>query len=184
MKNRVTKGQAAVGSLAIGGTSLTATPAEINALADLDVAGATSKTVVISISSTPTGAEQDTGIDLPAKAIITNVALNVTTAEATGATKTMHVGLLSSESGGDADGFLVSASCATTGVKIPSLVSGSVTRGALIKETVTGSGSATHSSPIPFSAGSVTAKSISYTAGSNDWANFRGSILITYTEVN
>lgn len=166
-----------------GPADVGSTAAEIDAIADLSANGAIIRTKRIQITSTPTGAEQDTGFDLPAKAVLLDCFLDVTTLEATGGTKTMDVGLLSSESGGDADGFLDGVSVAAAGVKIGSLVAGSVTRGVLLKETVTDSGAATHASPRPHNAQAVTARSVSYTAGSNDFAEFRGAIILVYAEV-
>lgn len=54
-------------------------------------------------------AETDTGLDLPSNCLMTafDVAINVTT---TDATETIDAGLLSSESGGDANGFITAAS--------------------------------------------------------------------------
>lgn len=59
-------------------------------------------------------AETDTGVDLPSNCIISplDVKLRVTTADAT---ETIDFGLLSSESGGDANGFVTAASVASTG---------------------------------------------------------------------
>lgn len=164
-------------------STLTATATELNTAADLDVNGGLVRVKKLAISSTPTGSEQDTTWDLPSKAVVLDAYVDVTTAEATGATKTLDVGTLSGESGGDADGFIDGVSVSTTGVKQISLVSGSVTRGVLLKETVTGSGSATHSSPRPYSVSANTARSVSYTAGSNDFNEFRGSIYIVYMEI-
>lgn len=58
--------------------------------------------------------EKDTGLDLPSNCLITafDVSLRVTT---TDATETIDVGLLSSESGGDANGFITAASVANSG---------------------------------------------------------------------
>lgn len=58
--------------------------------------------------------ETDTGIDLPANCLITadDIKLRVTTVDAT---ETVDVGLLSSESGGDANGFIAAGSVATAG---------------------------------------------------------------------
>jgi hypothetical protein len=200
MPQRITKGKALVGEirtnvLDIGGTELTATATELNAIADVSVNGAIHKVKKISISSTPTGSEQDTTFDLPAKAIVTDVWVDVTTAEATGGTKTLDVGLLSSESGGDADGFLDGISVATTGLKrgIPTFTVGSnetfyasTTRGSLLRTVslagadVAGDVGTYHERP--HLSDSVTAKSVSYTAGSNDFAEFRGAIYIAYIE--
>lgn len=73
-------------------------------------------------------AENDTGFDLPAKAImLPDVALQVTVAQA----KTMDVGLLSSESGGDADGLMVGIAFTTAGI-IPAKSASTAVRGALV----------------------------------------------------
>lgn len=127
--------------------------------------------------TTLTDAEIDTGWDLPAKAIVLNVWVDVTTAEATAIDKTMDVGLLSSETGGDADGFLDGVSTAATGIKTGSMtftdgssqnyVSAS-TWGVLLYEGLLGAdgaGTAGTVYPSPHIAGSVTAKSVSYTLG-------------------
>lgn len=60
--------------------------------------------------------ETDTGIDLPRYVHIHDVAIEVVT---TDATEDISVGLLSSESSGDADGLLVTASVATAGLIKP-----------------------------------------------------------------
>lgn len=59
-------------------------------------------------------AEMDTGIDLPSNCLIhpLDVKLRVTAIDAT---ETIDVGLLSSESGGDANGFITAASVASSG---------------------------------------------------------------------
>jgi hypothetical protein len=192
------------GELYIGGTAVTssaaelnildgvtATAAEINAVADASEIGGQVKVKKIAISATPTGSEQDTAWDLPAKAVVLDVYVDVTTAEATGGTKTIDVGLLSGESGGDADGFLDGVSVATTGIKkgaptyhASGYVTGS-TLGLLLAQTVVGSSTSAEgrSDRIQHVAGSVTAKSVSFTAGSNDFAEFRGAIYIVYLEL-
>jgi len=139
---------------------------------------------VIPITVVASTAEQDTGVDLPATAVVLDAYVQVLTAEATGTTKTVDVGTLSTESGGDADGFLDGISVATpTGVKVPSLVAGAVTRGVLLKETVTDSAAATHSSPLPYTtAAHPSARSISYTLGSNDFVELVAKIVIRYLE--
>jgi len=57
--------------------------------------------------------EKDTGWDLPSTAVVIDVLVEVTTAEAG---ITMDVGLLSTETGGDSDGFLAGVSVASTGI--------------------------------------------------------------------
>ena len=66
---------------------------------------------------TGTSAEVDSEWDLPDNAVLDDAYVEVIAAEATGATKTLDVGLLSSESGGDADGFLAGIDVSTTGIK-------------------------------------------------------------------
>lgn len=109
--------------------------------------------------------EVDLGVDLPATGVITDIFPHVTTAEATGTATGCDLGLLSSESGGDADGFLDGVTTAATGYVLPSLTNGSVTRGALLREV---SGAAGEHSPAGFDLASVTAKSVSFTPGSDD----------------
>lgn len=215
MSNRLTTGTALVGrldtdGLVLGGTTvtstaaelnitdgLTATATELNAAADLSVNGGLVRTKKISISTAPTGAEQDTGWDLPANSIVIDVFLDVTTAEVTGGTKTMDVGLLSSESGGDTDGFLRGVSVATTGVRRGGFVSttgsnntyigaaSTHTRGVLLMAAfITGEDIAAGGDGVA-SVGTyaiATAKSVVYDAGSNDWVEFRGAIYIVYLE--
>lgn len=148
----------------------------------------------INITATPTGSEQDTGWDLPSNGIVRAVYIYVATAEATGGTKTLDVGLLSSESGGDADGFLDGVSVSSTGWKggdftytdggSQNYVS-AATFGLLLYSGLLGAdgaGTAGTVAPKPHLIGSVTAKSITYTAGSNDFAEFRGALLIQYSE--
>jgi len=200
MPERITRGKALIGTasvtaLEIGGTAVTSTAAEINQVADLSARGALVRCATASISSAPTGSEQDAGIDLPAKAVVLDVLVDVTAAEVTGGTKTMNVGLLSSESGGDADGFLVGVSCASTGLKrgVATVTAGgsetylsATTRGALLGSFVAGSDSAGDVGTVyerPHLSDSVTAKSVSYTAGDSDWVEFRGTIVVLYVEV-
>jgi hypothetical protein len=59
--------------------------------------------------------EHDTGYALQAYDIIKDVYVRVYTAEATASTKTIDVGLLSSQSGGDADGLLDGVSTSAAG---------------------------------------------------------------------
>ncbi|MGH2738295.1 MAG: hypothetical protein ACRDHH_05720, partial [Actinomycetota bacterium] len=79
-----------------------------------DVVLAPMKVAKIPITDLGTGAK-DTGFDLPTRGMVLNAILDVTTAEVTGSTKTVDVGLLAGETGGDADGFLDGVSTAATG---------------------------------------------------------------------
>lgn len=61
-------------------------------------------------------AETDTGFDLPANMLLSIPYLKVTTVDAT---ETIDFGILSSETGGDANGFIAAASVATAGIVLP-----------------------------------------------------------------
>ncbi len=74
-------------------------------------------------------AEGNTGLQFPSGALLLpQVSLRVSTLEAA---RTIEVGLLSSESGGDADGLLDAVSLAAVGTIVPA-VSGTPTLGALL----------------------------------------------------
>lgn len=85
---------------------------------------------------TTSTAETDTGIDLVSQMAYGLAQVYITTAEGG---KTMDVGILSSEGGGDADGIVDGISLATAGWASHNLVdatAGNLTSGALIEETV------------------------------------------------
>lgn len=136
-----------------------------------------------------TNAEVDTLFDLPEKAIVHEVLIEVTTAEVTGTTKTLDVGLLASETGGDADGFADGVSVASTGIKRPgaTVTTGALaanTRGLLLADYTVGAGDDDRGIYVekPHVAGAVTAKSVSYSRGST-LTEFRGYIWILYSEL-
>jgi hypothetical protein len=111
--------------------------------------GTTQKTQVavipFSIADSTAATEKDTGFDLPAQCSVLDrlhgMVVRVTTLDAS---QNILFGLLSTESGGDADGFSTNVSLTT----------------AVMKVTVNG---ALFSSNAPHQSDSVTAKSISYT---------------------
>jgi hypothetical protein len=178
--------------LGIAGTAMTATAAELNAVADVSVNGAIVKVKKIALTAAThgTGSEVDTAFDLPAKSILLDAYVDVTTAEATGTTKTLDVGLLSSESGGDADGFLDGVSVAATGlVQAGGTFStdhwASTTRGALLLEKfLAGTNSTNEGVNVRKShlSTSVTAKSVSVTSGSA-FTEFAGALYLVYVEL-
>jgi hypothetical protein len=149
----------------------------------------------LEINSAPSGAEQDTGFDLPVKGIVLDVWLDVRTAEATGGTKTINIGLLASESGGDTDGFAVGIDVSTTGLKkaVATVTAGasetyfaSTTRGALLTTFLAGSDVATdvgtnYETPHNLNG---TARSVVYDADDSDWVEFRGDIYIAYMDLD
>lgn len=134
--------------------------------------------------------ETDTGFDLPAKCRIDpfRLGLRITTVDST---ETINVGILSSESGGDADGFIVAASVATLGYVnlIPQITNGTTIDyvstnyvGVLLATSITGADAVATLGGWTPKCNYVTdgtAKSITYTgsAGSDTAA---GYILIGY----
>ena len=179
-----------VKELSINNTTVTATAAEINEL-DASTVGGAVKIKVLPVTIVASTDEQDTGWDLPAKCAVLDCWVDVTTLEATGATKTIDVGTLSTDSG-DADGFLDAVSMAaavvvkgegtTTGGAGSQYWSG-CTRGALLAlyDVGTSDTDEGHYVPIPCTVpGSV---SVTYTLGSNDFAELVANIVVMYVEI-
>lgn len=75
--------------------------------------------------------EKDTGFDLPVGAIVKGLGAGIEVVDVD-ATETIDAGTLSTESGGDANGFLALASVATAGV-VKATVAATATLGALLK---------------------------------------------------
>lgn len=135
--------------------------------------------------------ETDTGIDLPANLLIKDALLKVTTADAT---ETLDVGILSSESGGDADGLLMLMDVANLGFVNPFPVVTNGTnidynvhtsgRGALLKQGIAGADAvATCGGVQPrFYRTDGTAKSVTYT-GSTGSDTAAGYIILSYTRL-
>lgn len=117
------------------------------------------------------------GGTLPAKSIVTEVYVNVITAEATATTKTLDVGTLSSSSG-DADGFLDGVSVAATGLVKGTLASAGQTLGALLRVDESGAGVLV---PEPYI--NTASKPISVTAGSSGFAELVADIIVIYKEI-
>ena len=98
----------------------------------IDKGRATTVMVIpFSIADTTATAETDTGFDLPTNALVLadGMAVDVLTLDAT---ETIDVGILSSESGGDADGFLAAASVGTAVTVVGTLTNGEQTLGILL----------------------------------------------------
>lgn len=70
------------------------------------------KCIVFAMAANAGGAETDTGLDLPYFCKVVDVGLEVVT---TDATETVAIGLLSSETAGDADGLMTATSVANAG---------------------------------------------------------------------
>lgn len=136
-------------------------------------------------------AEVDTGIDLPANLLIKDALLKVTTVDAT---ETLDVGILSSESGGDADGLLMVMDVANLGFVNPFGVvtdGGTIDyvlhtsgRGALLKQGIAGANAvATVGGVQPrYYRTDGTAKSVTYT-GSSGSDTAAGYICLAYTRL-
>lgn len=133
--------------MAPGGQFMVVTGVAASGPNEISVGTAKTQVAVIpfSITDSTANTEKDTGFDLPAQASVLNrlhgMVVRVTTLDAS---QNILFGLLSTESGGDADGFSTNVSLTT----------------AVMKVTVDG---ALFSTNAPHQTDSVTAKSISYT---------------------
>lgn len=160
--------------------------------------GAVIRTKKLEITSTPDGSEQDTGWDLPQSAIVFDVFVEVTTAEATGGTKTLDVGLITSETGqdaGDPDGFLEGLVVSSTGIKQGTITATTGTHTTYVSARTLGDllidgsdgGDAADTNGlvlrVPHVVTGSGAVSVVYTAGSADFAEFRGNIHIVYADL-
>lgn len=171
----------------IAGTAITATAAEVNSL-DISAVGALVKVKKIHVAAGDWSAETDSGWDLPAKSLVLDVFLDVTTGQAG---KTVSVGTLSTEAGGDADGFVVAAPLTgTTSLLRPSAVLDGTAnwfvtdlRGALLSEFVAGANADDRGlyAEKPYLSTTATAKSVSYTASAASTAVY--DIYVVYIEL-
>ena len=194
-----------VKELAIDGTIVTSTAAELNIMdgvtstaaelneSDLSDVGGVVKLKLLPVTIVANTDEQDTGWNLPAKSLILDVWLDVTTQEATGTTKTVTVGTDSTDSG-DADGFLAAVSVAAAGrINGEAVISGTGTnafwdtntRGALLSIFQQGAaGDADNGglyARIPCAdPGSL---SVTYTLASANFAELVANICILYVEI-
>lgn len=188
------------GALKIAGTAITASAAELNTMngvtataAEIDMAcdlskqGALTRIMKIHVAAGDHTAETDTGWNLPAKSIVRDVFIDVTTGDGG---KTVDVGTLSSEVGGDANGFVAAASLATPGlVRAGATLDGTgnwfvaTTRGALLCKCVAGANADDRGlyAETPYLSTAATAKSISYTASAASTAVY--DIYVVYIEL-
>ncbi|MRR49368.1 MAG: hypothetical protein EG825_00395 [Rhodocyclaceae bacterium] len=87
--------------------------------------------IPFSATDSTAATEKDTGYDLPLYSmVLPTPAILVTTIDAT---ETINIGLLSSETAGDADGFIAAASVGTAGLVNGTLANGANTMGALFE---------------------------------------------------
>lgn len=139
--------------------------------------GGSSRVAKIPITIVAAATEQDTAFDIPANAVVRGVYLEVNTAEATGGTKTIDVGTLSTDSG-NADGFLDGVSVAATGMVKGTLLNTGQTLGALLSVDEGGTGEL-----VPEPCVAPGSQSVTYTLGSDDFAELSANIVIDYFEV-
>ena len=126
------------------------------------------------------GSVQDTGWDLPLTGYVLNVFLKVVTAEATGSTKTIDVGLLNAVESGVEDGFLNNVPVNTTGLKKGTLLSSGQTLGSYLRVDESGAGVLV---PEPHVLNGV-AKSVCWTMPAANWVEFVGELYIIYAEID
>jgi hypothetical protein len=167
---------------------VTATSIEINTL-DLSAVGAVKKYAKAPLTIVAAATSNDTAIVLPAKAIITNVWVDVTTQEATGGTKTVDIGI----SGGDEDGLLAGVSVAAAGIikGAPTITTGSnevyfasTTKGALMASLTAGTDVATDvGTYYEFDDVTSGGATIAYTLGSDDFAELVANVIVEYIEI-
>lgn len=124
--------------------------------------------------------EFDSTFDLPEGAVFLNAFIEVTTEVAS---STIDVGILSSEAGGDADGFLDGVSCAALGKIAPITYDASaaadLTLGELVSSDFTEDATAGYAAIPKLWIGDGTATSVSYTTSDHDIA---GNIHILFAE--
>jgi uncharacterized NAD(P)/FAD-binding protein YdhS len=132
MSNRLTKGRARVGEVAASAAIQAGSPGFTTASVALRVAR-------IPITTLTGAAEVDTGYALPLNSVVKNVMVEVKTREQTGSTKSISVGILTTQGGVTAQ-FLDLASTASVQCVQGSLIAGSVTRGSGLREGTAASG--------------------------------------------
>lgn len=131
--------------------------------------------IPFSAGDSTAAAETNTGFDMPLyAAVLPTPLLRVTTVDAT---ETIDVGLLSSETAGDADGFMATVSVATLGLVKATVLQGSNTMGALFEvQDSANSGDLTHEAHV-VTGSNATSITYTLTAGSD---TAEGYILLPY----
>lgn len=156
------------GAFKVAGTQVTSSAAELNYL-DASVNGAVTRFFKAPLTIVAAATAQDTAIVIPAGSIIKGVWIDVATAEATGTTKTVDIGI----SGGDEDGFLDGVSVAATGTKKGTLVNTGQTLGAHLRVDESGAGVLV---PEPYVCAAET--TVCYTLGSDDFAELVANMIV------
>lgn len=112
------------------------------------------RTIDFEIEATANASQIDTGIKLPSRTQMINGYLEVETAEATGTTKTISIGVF----GGSGSAFILDADCSAVAPvgKVNNLE---------VQDTSTNN-------------------TIGYTFGSGDWVEFKGKVTLTFIVVD
>jgi hypothetical protein len=155
------------------GAAITATATQINEVAAASLA-AVQKYKSAPITRVANTNANDTSIVVPKRSIIKNVWVDVATAEATGTTKTVDVGI----KGGAADAFLNGVSVASKATVKGTLASTGQTLGAALTADESGSGALV---PEPYVCNAAT--TITYSLGSADFAELDAYIIVEYVEL-
>jgi len=149
------------------------------------------KVVRIALSAASDTNENDTGWDLPSNAVVLDVYLRITTAEATASTKTIDIGTDGSGSN-DPDGFADALSTATLGLVRPgvTVTAGGTetyysanTRGVLLSTFLAGADSAAdtgHYTELPDTTSG--GESVTWTAGEAQ-TEFAGFLYVVYFDL-
>ena len=144
----------------------------------LNIKGFSQKVARIPINNRG-ASEVNTGVKIPALAVVDRVMVDIDTVEATGTTKTISVGTLSTETGGVADGFLYAVSTATATIQPGAMSAATPSRGSLLREFSIATGTAQVVKPYV----SNVERTISYTLGSAH-TELKGEIFVIYNSMD
>jgi len=123
----------------------------------------------VRIGFTKSTSEADTNVDLPSGVIVTAAIPKITT---NAGSSTLDVGILSSEAGGDADGFIDGASCATAGwvkpINVDATAANNTVGVFLVEDDIKSADSTALYASFPsFHVGDGTATSVTYTTSNH-----------------
>lgn len=131
-------------------------------------------TIPFSLVDTAANTETSTGFSLPQNSTVEFASVMVVTPDT--ANKTIKIGMLSTQTGGSASGFVNGASLSAAGMVKPTINGASATTGSFL---IVASGAGSTNVYEPYVVG-ATAKTISYTIGSAA-ASGDGYLIIQYT---
>lgn len=141
---------------------------------DLSLVGARKKYVKSALTIAANATANDTTIVLPARCVVTGAYIDVQTAEVTGATKTINIGIKS----GDEDGYLVGIDVSSIGLKKGTLSNGAQTLGALLSVDEDGAGTLVPEGDVANGGATVV-----YTFGSDDFSELVANVIVEYIEI-